>query len=152
MRNAKHNSLAILLVAVVAASCSFAFAADSHYRWNDKHGNPVHSDRPPPPGTDYEVVSTTSSLVRRVNSAEGVVPAELEPSYRNEFELVDTAKPQSIKKNPEYCERAQENLSTLDTFARIRIRDDQGEYRYIDEDEKEAQREQARKLIDIHCE
>ncbi len=41
-------------------------AADVYYRWLDDRGNPVHSDRPPPTGTPYEVVSSKTTQVRRV--------------------------------------------------------------------------------------
>ena len=118
----------------------------------DERGNPVHSDRPPPKGTDYEVVSTGSSLIRQVDAEEGAVPAETEPRVGNEFERVDKEQAQVVEKNPEYCRRARENLATLTTTARIRVRNDQGEYRYIDEEEKEIQRQRARDSIAVHCE
>jgi len=145
-----RTSLLILLTVFLAVNGSFVQAADAHYRWTDKWGNPVHSDRPPPKGIDYEVVASGTSLVRKVNSAVGVVPARIEPSIGNDFEQVET-RPDPVKKNPEICERARENLTTLNTYARIRIRDDQGEYRYIDEEEKEEQRNEARSLIAVHC-
>ena len=150
MKLAKRAGLLILVAGLVATTSPIGQAGESYYRWDDQWGNPVHSDRPPPEGTDYEVVSSGSSLVRRVNSAEGVVPARVEPSIDNDFVPVET-KPDPVKKNPEICSRAQENLTTLNTYARVRLRDDQGEYRYITEEEKEEQRNEARSLIAIHC-
>ena len=73
------------------------------------------------------------------------------PEPGNEFDQVDLDQQVANRKNPEYCRRAQDNLEALDTFARIRIRDDKGEYRYIDESEKKAQRIQAQELIRMHC-
>ena len=43
------------------------------YRWKDSQGNMVMSDRQPPAGTEYEAISTDSSVVRRV---EGEAPPE----------------------------------------------------------------------------
>ena len=148
-----RNTLGLCtLIAILLSGMSLNSQADNtYYRWQDERGNPVHSDRPPPEGIDYEVVSTGSSMVRRVTADEGAVPAEIESRPGNEFTQVDTANA-GIEKNPEYCKRAQENLETLTNFARIRIRDDQGEYRYINEEEKEEQRAQAREQIAIHCE
>lgn len=128
-----------------------AIAGKNHYRWIDDRGNPVHSDRPPPKGVDYEVISTGSSMVREVDADEGAVPAQINPTAGNEFEQVDTAK-NRIEKNPEYCQRARENLETLNSAARIRLRDNQGELRYISEEEKEEQRREAREMIAVHCE
>jgi hypothetical protein len=147
------NKLAIWasLVVFIGTISLPSVAENTYYRWKDDRGNPVHSDRPPPEGTDYEVVSTGTSMVRKVEAGEGAVPADLESAPGNEFERVETAK-REVKKNPEICERATDNLTTLDTHARIRVRDDQGNYRYIDEDEKTAQRAQAKEQMRIYCE
>ena len=126
----------VLALLLLATSLSYA-ASNTHYRWLDKFGNPVHSDRPPPAGTEYEVVSTGSNMVRKVSASEGAVPAVAEPSVGNQFEAVIDGKPKPPAKNPEYCKRAQDNLNTLDSTARIRIRNDEGEFRYLNEEEKE---------------
>ena len=152
MKAMRHLSLTVVLAAMLATVSLSSVGDSTYYRWADERGNPVHSDRPPPEGIDYEVVSTGSSLIRKVTASEGAVPADIQPTPGNEFSQFDTAKNTAIKKNSEFCERARNNLETLDTFARIRIRDDNGEYRYIDEKEKEEQRDQARELIRKHCE
>jgi hypothetical protein len=127
-------------------------AEKNYYRWLDERGSPVHSDRPPPKGIDYEVVSTGSTLTRPVEAEEGAVPAEIEPTAGNEFEQADSEKNQRVKKNPEYCQRAKDNLATLSRAARVRIRNDQGEYHYLDAEEKEAQRQDAEAGISTYCE
>ena len=96
---------AVVAAAGILGLVSFsATAGQTHYRWIDDRGNPVHSDRPPPKGVDYEVISTGTSLTRQVTGDEGAVPLELEPKPGNEFEQVDKA-PTEIEKNPEYCLR-----------------------------------------------
>lgn len=151
MKRAIQTCVLAGAVAVLSMAGPSAHAGKNHYRWIDDRGNPVHSDRPPPKGIDYEVISTDSSLVREVDADEGAVPPEVEPRVGNEFEPVDTASKEP-EKNPEYCQRARENLETLNTVARIRLRNDQGEMRYIDEAEKEEQRKRARDTIAVHCE
>jgi hypothetical protein len=141
----------LLIVALPLGYVSTAWG-ETYYRWTDDRGNPVHSDRPPPKGVDYEVVSTQSSLLRPVTADEGAVPLETEPKVGNEFQPVDTAKLEVEKKSPEYCQRAKDNLATLSESVRIRIRNDQGEYRYLNDEEKAAQREQAQKMVERHCE
>ena len=136
---------------MAALICMPALAGKNHYRWIDDRGNPVHSDRPPPKGVDYEVISTGSSMVREVEAEEGAVPAEIEPTVGNEFEQVDTARKEMVK-NPEFCQRGRENLETLNSVARIRLRDDNGEIRYLSEEEKEEQRRRAEETIAAHCE
>lgn len=143
----------VVVAATWLAAASFTAGAASgttYYRWQDERGNPVHSDRPPPKGTPYEVISTRSTLVRQVAPDEGAVPATTEPTVTNDFEPVDSKK-EAVKKNPEQCKRAQENLQTLNTKVRIQIRNDQGELRPLSPEEKEAQRKQAIDTIAVHC-
>jgi hypothetical protein len=151
LKRAMINCAFVFLTAALALSGSYASADQTLYRWTDEAGNPVNSDRPPPTGVEYEVISTSSSMVRKVDADEGAVPLEVKPSASNDFEQVQTSKPK-IEKNAEYCQRARDNLQSLDTSARIRLRDEQGEYRYIDEAEKAEQRERARDTIALHCE
>ena len=142
--------LAVAAVLLIISSLS-ANAGRDYYRWLDERGNLVHSDRPPPKGVDYEVVSTGSSLTRQVDAEQGVVPAEVEPRVGNDFEQVDTRQSQAVKKNPEACQRARDNLAQLDSHARIRLRNDQGEVRYLSEEEKSAEREKAIIAIEAFC-
>jgi len=135
---------------ILSLSSLNAVAGTPHYRWIDERGDPVHSDRPPPKGIDYEVITTGSGLVRRVEAEEGAVPAEIKPSAGNKFDQIDTAN-QKIDKNPEYCARARQNIESLNTHARIRIRNEQGEYHWLTQEEKDAQREEAEATISIHC-
>jgi len=141
---------AALLLTLLAALPSAA--GNTHYRWTDDRGNPVHSDRPPPEGTDYEVVTTGSSLVRKVSGDEGAVPPETMPRVGNEFDQIDMQAPKEVEKNPEYCERARKNLEALDNATRIRVRNDQGEMRILSDEEREAERIKAQDAIAVHCE
>lgn len=141
-----------LALAVPVIFSSFANGAGQVvYRWKDDRGNQVNSDRPPPKGIDYEVVSTTSSMVRPVDAEEGAVPAKVTPSPGNQFEPVESSPPK-IEKNPEYCERAQENLAALDSKVRIQMRNEQGEVYFLTEEEREVQRQKALDSIAVNCE
>jgi len=126
-------------------------AGTEYYRWKDANGNPVNSDRPPPQGIEYEVISTGSSLVRPVEPNTGAVPKTVEPTASNSFEPVDTSRLQ-VEKNPEYCARARENLNQLDTHARVSLRNEQGEVRILTPEEKEAERQKALNSIEAFCE
>ena len=146
-----NKTFALLVTtAVIAFGYTSTASGETYYRWVDDRGQPVHSDRPPPKGTEYEVVSTDTSLIRSVEADAGAVPKKVTSTPSNEFEPVET-KQVSVEKNPEYCDRAKANLQSLDTSARVRLRDDQGEYRYIDEEEKATQRQLALDAIESYC-
>lgn len=142
----------VTLALMAALSAQYAGAGTTYYRWVDARGDTVLSDRPPPSGTQYEVVSTGTTLKRVVEPEEGAVPAEVKPSEGNKFEQVDTAEArESSKTNPEYCKQAQQNLETLTTRPRIRMRDENGELRYLTQEEIEEQKEEAQEAIDTYC-
>ena len=149
----KHKLMArslVMAIAVLTLSSSLANASQVVYRWKDAQGNPVNSDRPPPKGTDYEVISTKSSMVRPVDAAEGAVPLTVKPSVGNEFQPVDANKPK-IEKNPEYCKRAKDNLTQIDSHAQIRLRDDNGNVHILTEEEKQLERNKALETIKLNC-
>ena len=149
-------ALGMVSVMLLGSAIPAAEAADTYYRWKDERGKLVVSDRPPADQQiEYEVVSQRTSLIRRVKPGEGAVPPEVTPRPGNRFEQVDPRQEQLevVAKNPESCARAKGNLDTLNTSARIRIRDQQtGELRFISEEEKETQRQKARDTIRVHCE
>lgn len=150
MKRATKTCLSATALAVLLFAGVSAHAENTYYRWQDAQGNPVHSDRPPPIGTPYEVITSGSSMVRKVDANEGAVPATTEPTVSNDFQPVEANK-KPVKKNAEQCKRARENLQTLDTKVRIQIRNDQGELRPLSQEEKEIQRKQAIDTMAAHC-
>lgn len=143
-------SVGAVLFCLAAASTAQA-AGTVHYRWVDDRGNPVHSDRPPPKGIDYEVITTGSGLKRVVSGDEGAVPPEVKPRVGNEFTQVDAEEARRSKKNPELCSRARANLEALTDNAKVRIRDDQGEERFLTDEEIIVERERAQAQISVYC-
>ncbi len=144
--------LALSALLLVTAGVS---ASDTFYRWQDERGNQVNSDRPPPAGTAYEVISTESSMVRRVNTADAPENAAAEAAKEQEKpaggQTVVTGGQVKIVKNPEVCAQAKENLATLEVAPRVRLRGEDGEYRYLTEDERKEQEKRARDSIAVHC-
>lgn len=151
MKRVNITGALVLVTAVLTLWGAYASAGETFYRWIDERGNPVNSDRPPPAGIEYEVISTSSSMVRKVDSEKGAVPLKVQPSASNDFDPVNTNK-RVIEKNPEYCARAKDNLVQLDTSARIRLRNEQGEVRFLNEEERAAEREKALASMEAYCE
>ncbi|PLW81718.1 DUF4124 domain-containing protein [Kineobactrum sediminis] len=141
------------MIVLLAAGSVQVAAADAYYRWLDDRGIPVHSDRPPAAGIDYEVISSQSGLKRVVPAEQGAVPKEVEPRVGNEFETVDSRSATKDTMNAEYCQRARENLDTLQISkgGRIRVRNDQGELRYLDEEQVAGEKRIAEEAIKLYC-
>ena len=148
-----HHAKSICLLAVMAATSTFHAIADSnaYYQWRDERGTVHHSDKAPPKGVDYEVISTDSGLKRIVKAEEGVVPLETEPTVGNEFKQIKKNPDDPAEQNPILCERAQKDLETLTTSEEVAVRNEQGEVRYLDDQEIEVERFRAQKMIERHC-
>jgi hypothetical protein len=141
----------VVTTALFVLLASYATADETLYRWKNERGNLVNSDRPPPAGVDYEVISIGSSMVRKVDADEGAVPLTVKPTPGNDFEQVDTTE-LKVEKNAPYCERAKDNLEQIGSHARIQMRNEQGEPHYLSAEEKAAQKEKAIAAIEAYCE
>ncbi len=141
----------VMVLSLACVSLAGPVKADqSVYRWIDKQGNTVVSDRPPPVGVEYETVNLQGNMMNRVDSP---IPAPAAgPDTTAVDETAEQPQQPGIPKNPQYCSQARQNLSNLNTFARIRIQGADGEYRYLTEEEKDDQRRQAQDAIDAYCE
>ena len=119
------------------------------YRWKDAAGNPVVSDRPPSSGTEFETITTTSNLVRSLEDEPAPAP---EPTPPKPVKKSDKPVSQKFRvSNPEYCEEAKNNLIVIDNAPRIRMQGENGELRYLTDEERAKQREDNLETIEAYC-
>ena len=130
--------------------------ANTTYRWVDQNGNPVLSDRPPEAGVPYTKVGVKMGIWRYSK------PAAPETGAPDDGAAVDSPSPvpsHSIAEReaadaeplPALCEQARDNIFKLETFPRMRMRDDSGEVRFIDEAEREQELAIAYEARDANC-
>ncbi|EEB77534.1 hypothetical protein GPB2148_1267 [marine gamma proteobacterium HTCC2148] len=147
---AKYAAPSLLII--LACGATTAVAKDAHYRWLNERGFTVYSDRPPPEGVDYEVVSSGSNLKRVVDGDTGAVPLEVEPSAGNEFQPKAKSAEEVTEQNSRLCNRARDNLEALSTGDIITLRDSNGEARQLTAKEVTVEQETARAQISVYCE
>mgnify|MGYP001550745374 FL=1 len=70
----------------------------------------------------------------------------------NEFNKIDTAQTDRLKKNNELCQRARTNLEALTSSPQVKIRNDQGDVRLLTPEEIEVQKQTASAQISVYCE
>ncbi len=146
--------LAALLSLGLGLSGHVIPAEKGYYKWMDANGRPQHSDRPPPAGVEYDFISTDTGLTRRVTAEESRAAsntgaASMPPPAENKPNVAEEQA--AVEKNPDLCDQARANLDTLNSKARVRIRDGDGTIRYLTEEEKAAQRQKAHDLMAVHC-
>lgn len=149
-RICRQHALVFALAVASVGLAGTAAAGQSVYRWIDQQGNTVVSDRPPPVGVKYEVVNLQGNMMNQVDDPIPA-PSPAMGAAGGEAPAAGTRQP-GMPKNPQYCNQAKQNLSNLNTFARIRIQGADGEYRYLTEEEKDDQRRQAQDAINAYCE
>jgi hypothetical protein len=140
------NTSAILTLGL---SCSLFFLAsspafsapDKVYKWTDEKGQVHYSERPPL-GTQTEVIKPQTGHSEPVNYDTGTDKAK-------EEKKVASAK--ASLKDPERCEVARQNLEKLKTYVRIRIKDENGEYRYLTPEELTQKTNEATTAIKESC-
>ncbi|MES2824085.1 MAG: DUF4124 domain-containing protein [Pseudomonadota bacterium] len=126
---------------------SFCFAlafnqamADKLYKWTDAKGVTHYSQHPaanvkneviiPKTGHSDPVTPTASASTANTNSS---------------------AAAKASLKDPERCANARKNLDTLKTFARIKVKEENGEFRYLTPDEQKQKIGEANKAIEESC-
>tara|TARA_R110001599_G_scaffold353823_1_gene599179 strand:+ start:63108 stop:63485 length:378 start_codon:yes stop_codon:yes gene_type:complete len=124
-----------------------------YYRWTDASGTPVNSDRPPPAGVKYDVITTNTNRMVDGGRPEAGMPEEANEDPENAAAEKNTpAQTTASTKDPEACATARKNLETLNTHARIRVPDGNGNFRFIDAEEKAQQRENSEAAVAYYCE
>ena len=133
--------------------------ASPTYRWVDDNGNPVLSDRPPETATPYTEVGVDTGFRRypkpvatetaepggqaSASSTSASLTANATDGQSNRVEVVEA--------QPALCEQAKDNIFKLETFPRMRVQDDDGEVRFMSDEERATQLATAYKVRDANC-
>jgi len=142
------NKFSLIVTTLLAAGVfSSAAQAKTFYKWVDETGATHYSERKPN-DQEAEAVSIRGG---RTTSAEE--PAATPTTSQAEPEApaqTAAAEPPNLK-DPERCAAAQENMKTLTTYARIRVQGDDGEMRYLSDEEKQAKMTESQQAVNEAC-
>ena len=133
--------------------------ASTTYRWVDDNGNPVLSDRPPETGTPYTEVGVDTGFRRypkpiATETAESGGQAPTGSASASPLTSPNGAEANPttvVEAHPALCEPAKDNIFKLETFPRMRVRDDDGEVRFMSDEERATQLATAYKVRDANC-
>ncbi len=112
------------------------------YMWTDAQGTTHYGEHPP------KDVKATLIDARTGHSAPPPEPDSNENNKTDDKQV----KQQTSVKDPERCALAQKNLSTLTTSARVKIPDNDGNLRYLTEQEKQQKIDDMQKIVSENCE
>lgn len=138
----KFTATLTLGIACFLAANQVSAAKEKFYKWTDAKGQ-THYSQHPPANTQAEVVKTETGHSDPVNYG---APATEEKKETGKEQI------KSTEKDKERCESARKNAETLKAYARIRIKQDNGEYRFITPEEHKQKLDEANNAIAESCE
>lgn len=146
------------ILAGVLSGCALMMLATSVwatgiYEWTDEDGGRVFSDRPPPGTESREIapppdVDTDTAQQSLEAQRERLQEMDKERAVRAEAEQQKQREREIAQHN---CEQARRKLSHLETLPRVLSMDDDGSTHRMDEPERQAKLEEARREIQEYC-
>lgn len=139
----------IFLTAILAAGLISvaAVAAEDYYKWTDDEGVTHYSARKPH-NREAEAISIRTG--ERSTVPTGSSSGEKQPSQRPAAtENTETDNTKLV--DPERCKVARSNLDVLRNNAKVRMKDENGEIHYLNEEEKAEKAREFQQAIDESC-
>jgi len=137
---------AAIVVAVLGQSGQLQ-AADNVYKWVDENGL-THYTALPPKNRSASKIRTKTGHSDPVSYKSPESDIRDKPATDTEQTTAST--PVSLK-DPNRCAIARENLETLRVHARVRIKSEDGEMRYLKPEEHNQKKVEAQKAIRESC-
>lgn len=149
------KQLSRLCLPLLAITLAFPAAAAKVYKWVDDEGV-THYTEQAPADKEYEIVSTSgappSGAAKAKKQLEEARAARDEKATKDlDFAEQQKIRDEEARIRKENCENAKANLKTMQEHARIRILGDDGEFRYLSEEEKQQQEDRAKQIISDNC-
>lgn len=152
------KKLSTTLTLITFFSIASVNAADIIYKWKDKSGNIKYTETRPPAGVSYKMIKnrvSTSSKKAAATSAgvknTGASADSLDEriaAQNSEKQRVDNLNAELNRKN---CTISKNNLETLKNNQRIKIKDENGEERFLSSEEIDQRLETAKANVKKYC-
>lgn len=163
----------LLVLALIGAAMAPALAQAEIYKWKDKNGITRYSDVPPPSDIKNEsigkktykapvapAVAPTGNGAASANNAGGTAipaaPSKEEAAAKRAQEAeaqkkADEVKKAELKYRQESCAAARNNLRMYSNGGRIMTTDENGERRYLGDDDISKGKADAQQAVEKFC-
>lgn len=147
-----------LIAALILGWLACAASAADIYTWKDKEGRVHYADNPPPPPTAIRSLGDTGTKPGTPQAEPALRPLadqELEFRKRRAADSEAQAKAQRVKAESEEskrnCETARNNLAAIESGQRLVRYKENGEREFLDDAQRAAEQERARKAVADWC-
>jgi hypothetical protein len=166
-----HRCIPALLAALLGLA--LALPAEAQWKWRDSKGQTQYSDLPPPagvpeqdilarpgPNTKRRAIASPSAASAASSSASGAlatrtVDSDLEAKRKKaEAENAEKQKAADSKvaaQRQDNCNRAKEQMRTLDSGLRLARTNDKGEREVLDDQARADETKRTREIIAANC-
>ena len=152
-----------LILSILVLLANKGYCQQEYYVWIDENGVTNYAERAPsgsqpthvtgnqrfghkarpqtkPPEKNLKETAASGDLMTRAIDPDEVI-AEEKAKYQTELDA-------ERRRN---CELGKKNLARLETFARIRVLGEDGEYRFLSPEEMTEKKRESREAIIYHC-
>lgn len=130
----------VILGCCLLVALSHTASAAKVYTWTDANGVIHYGEHPP--------IGVTAKKINARTGHSEPVPAQEETANED---ATAAPKTQPSYKDPERCEIARTNLDAMNSNARVKIPDENGNLRYLTEEERQDKLAETRKAIEDSC-
>jgi len=152
--NKSTRSIRSLWLLALLVSPALLAGPQGYYRWKDDKGQ-FQATQQPPTDRPSEFVRTSTGTSSQMAPGESADSAGAPSKAADQSAASAAKKPTGIQgvpdKDPEKCKQAQDAQAVLNSHARIREKDEKGEYRYLAPEEINEQKKLATESVDIYC-
>ncbi|MGM0571653.1 DUF4124 domain-containing protein [Marinobacter sp.] len=144
----------ILMAAIVLLTPAMGLADSSVYRWTDENGVVHFGDREPAGGSADRVSVKTGTSSRnsdRKSFQEQVEALDERKAERDRRENESAVEEARRKQRDARCDTARANLQAINSNARIRVADADGEQRYLTPEEIQEKRAEFETIVEESC-
>jgi len=127
------------------------------YKWTDAEGN-VHYGQQRPAGTSSEKMQVPQhapidkSSYKRPGQKSADEKTDKASADKKAEEPAEEKETKAEKKQRmANCEKVRKNLATMKSNSRIRSKDEDGNIRYLSDEEKQARMNKSQQALDKHC-
>lgn len=144
------KSVLLCTLAVAGLLMSSLAGADTVYKWVDDEGV-THFSAQPPKNRKSDQMRTSTGHSEPVDYSSQFQSEDEEDQDDVRDETAGNQEEPSQEQLDEACEAARENLAMVERGGRIAVTDEDGERRYLDQDEIDERAEEARQIRDQAC-
>jgi len=148
-------SYTLLSIPLLAIALTTSVHASEVFKWVDDDGVTHYGERAPK-DKDYSMIKTYGEVPSGAEEAKQRLEQQRTDKKAGDKKKIDYAEQkktadQQAMIRAENCKGAQNNLKTIQENARVRLLGEDGEFRYLSEEERQNQINNAKEMITANC-